>query len=801
MKNSHLTLVCTLLSSLLLLPAAGRAQSPPGSEESAFLSLINAYRASNGVGPLAISQALSNSSNWMSNDMAAKNYFSHTDSLGRDPGTRIAAFGYPFFPWGENVAAGYAGAQNTLNQFINACDADASGNCTYGHRNNMLNGGFSVIGIARVAGGIFGWYWTTDFGGVVDQPQTSAPAINTFSVLPSTIVAGLSATLTWNVSGADTITIDNGVGIVTGFTSRTVSPGATTTWKLTATNAFGSSVASATVTVTAPVRDNQPPTAPVITSAAAAAATEVDLAWTGSTDNVGVTGYQILRNGSTVGSVGASIRSWADLTVLANSTYSYAVKAFDASGNYSVLSNAVLVTTPAPPVTTGCPPPATNAFTGCYFNNINLNGTPVLIRTDSQINFDWPGSTPGLSVPAAFSVRWQGSFDFDQANYAFTAIASDGMRVYVDGNPFATLDRWWDHPPSRYTFELPMSLGRHLITVEYYERTGSAAAHISWQSLGGPSGTAPVISSLTSTPSAITAGQSATLSWNVSGASASAIDNGVGDVTGSTSRIVSPGVTTTYKLTAANGAGSSPATVTVTVTAPAGDTQPPTAPVITSAVAASAQEVDLTWTASTDNIGVAGYQIIRNGSPAGTVSASILAWADNSVLGNSTYSYAIKAYDAAGNYSLPSAAAPVTTPAPPAPPSACLGPATNAFTGCYFNNINLTGSPVLVRTDNQINFDWAGGTPGPAVPAAFSARWQGNFDFDQATWTFSVIASDGMRVYIDGNPFPVLDKWSDHPPYRFTFQSSPGTGRHLITVEYYEQTGSSAAHLSWQKNP
>lgn len=141
------------------------------SEEWAFVTLINNFRAQNGVGPLQVSVALSNSSAWMSNDMATKDYFSHTDSLGRNPGTRFADFNYPYTPWGENIAAGNSDAQNTFNQWLNACDADASGTCTYAHRKNMLYSGFVVMGIARAfsANATYGWYWTNDFGGVVDQ--------------------------------------------------------------------------------------------------------------------------------------------------------------------------------------------------------------------------------------------------------------------------------------------------------------------------------------------------------------------------------------------------------------------------------------------------------------------------------------------------------------------------------------------------------------------------------------------------------------------------------------------------------
>ena len=133
------------------------------SEEWKFLQIINDYRAQNGLGALQISQALTNSAEWMSGDMAAKNYMSHTDSLGRSALTRMAAFGYGYSTWrGENIVTGNT-AQKAFEWWKNACDPNSAGTCTYAHRKNMLNPNYKVIGIGFVSG-----RWTTDFGGVVD---------------------------------------------------------------------------------------------------------------------------------------------------------------------------------------------------------------------------------------------------------------------------------------------------------------------------------------------------------------------------------------------------------------------------------------------------------------------------------------------------------------------------------------------------------------------------------------------------------------------------------------------------------
>jgi hypothetical protein len=76
----------------------------------------------------------------------------------------------------------------------------------------------------------------------------SLPAINSFTANPAVIAQGQSGALSWTVTGADSLSINQGIGTVSG-TSTTVSPAATTTYTLTATNSTGSSTAAVTVTV------------------------------------------------------------------------------------------------------------------------------------------------------------------------------------------------------------------------------------------------------------------------------------------------------------------------------------------------------------------------------------------------------------------------------------------------------------------------------------------------------------------------------------------------------------------------
>lgn len=638
--------------------------SSPDSEEWGFLTLINNFRAQNGSGPLQVSVTLESSSRWMSNDLSSKNYFSHTDSLGRSAGARIQAFGYPYFPWGENIAAGYSDAQNAFNQWLNACDADANGQCTYAHRVNMLNGSFKVIGIARAYGpsSTYGWYWTTDFGGVVDQVitpgGTSKPMIASFNANPTNITAGQSSSLAWNVSGATSITISS-AGDVTGLSSKSVSPSATTSYTLTATNAGGSSTASITVTVSA-AGDTQPPSTPTVTSISASSSTQVNLNWSASTDNVGVTGYQIFRNGASLTSVSGATLSYSDTTVTGGANYSYYVKARDAAGNVSPQSNTASVTTPVVITGSPCPGPVFNAFTGCYYNNTSLSGNPMLTRTDASIGFNWGAGSPGGSVPGgSFSARWLGTFFFNAGTTTFTLTASDGVRLYIDG--VLILDRWVDQSPASYVVRQNLTQGNHSIQLDFYEKTGTAMAVLIW---GAPvTAPGPAISSFTASPTSVLQGQSTMLAWTVSGATSLSIA-GIGDVTGMSSKVVTPIVTTTYLMTATNSNGSATAQVTVNVASPSGDFQPPSTPTLTLANAVSMTQVNLGWTASTDNVGVTGYQIIRDGSIVANVAGNQLSFSDMTVNYNTSYGYQIRAFDARGNGSGLSNTGYVVTPAP-----------------------------------------------------------------------------------------------------------------------------------------
>jgi hypothetical protein len=114
----------------------------------------------------------------------------------------------------------------------------------------------------------------------------------------------------------------------------------------------------------------------------------------------------------------------------------------------------------------------------------------------------------------------------------------------------------------------------------------------------------------------------------------------------------------------------------------------------------------------------------------------------------------------------------------------------------YWNNMTLSGEPVVQGTDAHLDWDWGSGSPHASVNADyFSARWLRYIDVSPATYRFTATSDDGIQVWVDGDL--IIDRWTDHPPTTYTAQKTLGAGHHLVKVEYYENRGGAVAKLSW----
>lgn len=96
------------------------------------------------------------------------------------------------------------------------------------------------------------------------------------------------------------------------------------------------------------------------------------------------------------------------------------------------------------------------------------------------------------------------------------------------------------------------------------------------------------------------------------------------------------------------------------------------------------------------------------------------------------------------------------------------------------------GSPVLSRTDNDINFNWGYGSPGGGIQNEdFIVRWTKTAYLAAGTYNFSIAGDDGVRVYIDDNM--IIDQWIDQGAgTTHTSTQEIAAGQHSIKVEFYE---------------
>jgi hypothetical protein len=116
----------------------------------------------------------------------------------------------------------------------------------------------------------------------------------------------------------------------------------------------------------------------------------------------------------------------------------------------------------------------------------------------------------------------------------------------------------------------------------------------------------------------------------------------------------------------------------------------------------------------------------------------------------------------------------------------------------YFHNINLNGTPVLTRLDDQINFDWGNGSPGPRVPVdGFSARWIGEIEAPvTGEYTFTTASDDGVRLWVDDEL--VIDCWKSGGIWKQSgTRRLKANERYSIRLEYYDLRVAAAVRLSW----
>ncbi len=119
--------------------------------------------------------------------------------------------------------------------------------------------------------------------------------------------------------------------------------------------------------------------------------------------------------------------------------------------------------------------------------------------------------------------------------------------------------------------------------------------------------------------------------------------------------------------------------------------------------------------------------------------------------------------------------------------------------GEYFNGWDCYGVPALTRIDPAIDFDWADGSPDPAVKAdVFSARWTGDLEVAFTdTYTFIVRADGTVRLWIDDRQIVARDESWPPLEVKGRMELTAGHGYPII-MEYLEGSDPAAVQLFWE---
>jgi hypothetical protein len=260
--------------------------------------------------------------------------------------------------------------------------------------------------------------------------KRQSPVINSFDANPSTISAGQTSKITWNISGATSASIDQGIGNVALTGSRDVAPSATTTYTLTAINASGSSItATCQVIVSGTESPPEPASHPVVNSFTANPTTiSVDSSATLSWNVSKVTSVTIDPGLGTFASSGTTLVSPA-------ATTTYILTATNEAGSTTATAQVTVLEayTPPPEYT---PPPTTFAVT-----SITASVNPATFTGSCPKNFSC-SAVITVNAPGTVTYQWERS-DGGSSPTQTVNFAAAGSQTVTTGWPRETSGDHW----------------------------------------------------------------------------------------------------------------------------------------------------------------------------------------------------------------------------------------------------------------------------------------------------------------------------------------------------------------------
>ena len=408
---------------------------------------------------------------------------------------------------------------------------------------------------------------------------------------------------------------------------------------------------------------------------------------------------------------------------------------------------------------------AVDGWQATYWNNINLDGAPVLqqLETDQnhnpELKRNWGNSPPWPQVEKDFfSARYERSVVLQPGRYRFAAAADDGVRVWV--NDVLIIDEWINQVPTTHIgYHDQASATEAKIRVEYYDNQHGALLTVTWDK---------VFSSDTAVTGRLYEPQ--ITAWRGEYFN-NRIVAGIPALVRNDETIDFNWGLDTPAVEAMNADGFS-VRWTRTLNLPAGTYR---------------------FKTETDD----GVRLILNGRLA------IDQWRNQVFSPHTTdlnhaggpIEVKMEYYDEIG---LAQARLTWEKIGEASGSTGGAGP-SGYWQAAYYNNTALASRPAAVRVDAAIDFDWGTDTPIPQYiyREAFSVRWTGTLDLPAGNYRFTTTSDDGVRLWV--NNAIAIDKWNKQPTLTYSADVTLPGGRVPVKMEYYNAEHKAVAKLNWER--
>jgi chitodextrinase len=577
-------------------------------------------------------------------------------------------------------------------------------------------------------------------------------------------------------------------------------PGTTNRIMVKGTNHIFFDVSNTNFTITPGSTDTVAPTAPTL-AASGTTQTTTNLSWSGATDNVAVTGYDVYKDGILLGSTATTSYAVSGLT--ASTTYAFTVKAKDAAGNASVASNSVSVTTLAPVVDTTAPTAPT----------LSASGT-----TSSATNLSWSGATDNVGV-TGYDVYQNGVFKASTAAttyavsgltastaYSFYVIAKDAAgnsSVVSNTVTITTLTASLAYCTSLGSSTADERIGKVVFGTINNTSTGTAGYEdftaLSTNATAGTANTITITPAWTSTTYA--EGYAVFIDYNKNG-----VFTDAGETVWTKAAATTTPVSGTFTIPTTATLGATRMRVamkynaiptscetfsygqvedyTVNIQAAVVDTTAPTVPTLT-ASGTTATATNLSWSGATDNVAVTGYDVYKDGALLASTAST--TYAVTGLTASTTYTFTVKAKDAAGNVSVASNTVSVTTSA------------ATSLTYCTSQG-NSTADERIGKVVFGTISNTSTGTAGYENFTALSTnavRGTANTITITPAWT-STVYTEGYAVFIDYNQNGVFTDAGETVWTKATSKTTPVSG--TFTIPATAALGATRMRVSMKYN-